>query len=1247
MSRTMIRSLWVVVLAVALCAGVVNPVMSARAETVRTLAADPPQGQRPMPPDPYRPWDGVNGVPKPDVDELSWSLITAWAELDEEPEVRAGAQAAIAAGAAAIREFIDHGYDEVMRRVNERKRETAAKNRAEIEKLRGTGGHWFNKAVEEALNGTDGDRERFLAYRGEIERQRDREETANREELRKHRRAIAEFLTKSAGPAVRAAAQKALADGDEALAEFFKSGFAAAEKADAEKREKDKKEEDKKDKDNYAQSDLARKAILAAEAWKRLEAAHHDGVRALQRSANALTSANLAAREAAKILAAHDAAGSHPPGAFDHVKTEVSRQHGYTVSAAEQARVGAATAKVHVDELTRLGMTYGQSWLKVAEGMAHAAVAAERAGATAVEAVTATEATDQAKNAQDKAEKALAEATKWERHAREHAAAAAEVAAAAAEQAEVAKKSAEASRIARDTAVAEAQRAIDAAKTARDERVKAENEAKSAREQRVIAEKARDEAATHRRDAQAKETQARIARNQADTEKRNTQAFRDEAARQTATAHKAATNAANQENAARVARDEARARERDAQATEARAQALEAAAKAAEAHGSAQAAAQAAREARTAATNARQSADRARGAADRAAGAAAQARASALEAERAAARARAAADKAAAHARNADAHASRAESAAAEAHKAARESEHAAAEATAKEIRAAEAAREAARLADLAAHHAIESLRAADRTKQAADNATREAVNAATQASVAIRAANTAATSAQAIIDPANNAKQVAIEFRGEDFDTSLIDLVSKQAGLVGKEQADHAAAVAKQAEAAARAAEEAAKAAVGKVKPAYEAAAAAARSSAQAAGSAAEAQRHAADAAQYGREAREAAAKAVGSDQAAAADAAKARSAADQANNDAAIAGRSADAAEKDAQAARTAATRATEHAAAAKTAAEHAATLATEAENLAKQAEQHATDAAKAAENALAHSIEAQKAADRAEEEARRVLAEKRKNDAALGPESGLEPDEEKKFLSSMSQAAADEYRRLVADAQKDFLGFILEVGGEAILEFIGWEDAKKCFTQGNFEACLWTMLNVGSLASSFMKFPAVAKAVKAIVDGVDAYLKISSRSKDLLKRLKKGLRLKDCLKSLPSVRDDFPCKVVPLGRGSTQQGGGPRNFMERMAMDEAMTYPKDGKVLKDVKMIDKRWHHDDGWVKMEMEIEGVIIHYNRNNSMDAWDDFKVKRPWEERAGSIIHRIVIKEELNVTRQSYGRGSSSVSAGI
>ncbi|WP_249228041.1 polymorphic toxin-type HINT domain-containing protein [Kutzneria sp. CA-103260] len=1098
-------------LALAVLAGVVQaaPATAATAAPVRPAATSDESPARPMPPELYHEWDGKDGLPPLTSDPRLRQIVVDNAELDPDQEVRDAAKAALDANTNdAIMAYLNGGQDTARAKADARRAEAARQDRAAIEPLRGTGGPYLRAEVDRVLAGTDADRAQFVAYGRAIAEQRDAQATQDEKTRLDQNRARVQALVAAGGPAVSKAAQAALAGGDAAVAEFLKTGYLTAAKADADAREQELKDQEERDKAADALSDLAKKAARASAARQQLMVAHGNGVRALEQASNALVLAGAEARKAAQILAANTAGGQHPADSFDVVKAEVARQLGYARTAAGQAAQAATAAKAQADVLVDTGLTYGTQWAQMAQGMADAAQAAVSASETAQHAIDATAYTDQARNAQEQAERHAAEAAAWRQHAEEHARAAASIAAAAQAQADAAKDAAARTKQARQVAEAARDRALAAAQRTRDARITAENEAAKAAAARQVAQQEQANAASARARAEQQAAVAKSARGEADRYAGIAAAARKDAETQDGIAGQAETNATNEEHNAAAARDRAFAAERNQQASEARAQALEAAAAAARGTANEQPARDAANQARSDATTAMSAAVGARGAANTATGAAVGARSAATDATRAAARARAAAQQAAAAAARANAAANKAEAEAAATHAAALQANAAAADATANEAQAAEAARAAVRLAEQAAAEAVESLRSAERTRAEADAAATEAVSAATQANLAVQASTAARASSQAITDPANTAITVAAPFAGSDVDADFVILVANQAKSVGAEQAKAAQDRANEAlDAANKAADAAAKAAA-EVKPAFDAAAAAAKSSADAARSAAQAQQAAADAAVDGAAARAAAAKANDADAQAHADAVRARQAANNASNDAAIAGRSASAAESDAAAARSTAAAAEADAAAARGAADQAEADATKANAAADSAQKHADAVAEAAKNARDSAVQAQQAADRAEEAARKAEEANRRDQVNQGDakQADLTPDEEQLLLQAGGPDLLKQYKDGLAEANKGILDFIKENGADVLLELIGVKDAERCFGEGDIIGCLWTVVNVGSLLIAIGKIPAVSKAIGRVAEGLAKFLDGTSAGRKLLERLNK---------------------------------------------------------------------------------------------------------------------------------------------
>ncbi|MFF0148780.1 polymorphic toxin-type HINT domain-containing protein [Amycolatopsis sulphurea] len=1126
-------------IAFAVLAGVVQPGAATAAPGRVAAAADQPAVEdpaRPMPSDPYREWDGSAGVPDRGDPRLR-QIVVDNAELAEEPEVREAAAAALAVGrSAAIMEFLDHGNAEAQARARARKDEIARRELAEVEALRGTGGPYLKAEVERVLAGSVYDRSDFLAFGKDIANQRDADAAKGEQELRDRARARVLMLTAAAGPAVQRAAQAALDAGDAAITEFLKSGYLVAAKADADTREQQLKDEEARIKAAEELSDLARRSARATQARRNLLVAHGNGVRALEKSANALVLAGNEARTAAQILAANTAGGKHPADAFDRQKNEVARQLGYARQAGEDAQRASASAQVQANILVETGLTYGVQWAQMATGMANAAQAAVSASETAAHTIDATAFTDQARNAQEQAERHAAEAHQWRLHAEEHAKAAARLADAARVQADAAKDAAARTKAARQAAESAEAQAWAAAERTRTARVTAEREAANAAAARQKAERERAAAAAARSRADQQAAVAHSARAEATRQAGIAAGARGAADAANGRAADAETRARGEERNAADARDHAYQAERDQRAAEARAAAMDSMAAAARGGQNQKPAQDAADEARGAAGVARNAAGAARGAANTATGAAAGARAAATEAGAHAARARAAAQQAAAAAARANAAANRAEAEAAATHAARLKADAAASDATFSEAQAAEAARNAMALAERASDEAIQAARSAERTKAEADAAAAESVSAATQAGLAVKAASAAKNSSTAITDPANTAITVVAPFSGGDLDADFVVLVANQAKAIGAEQAAAAQQRATEALDAARRAQDAADRAAGEVKPAFDASAAAAHSSAAAAKSAAEAQKAAADAAVDGAAARAAAARSHDADAQARADAVKARAAANAASNDAAIAGKAASAAERDAAAARAAANRAESDAAAARGAASRAESDATAAEKAAAEAQTHADNTAQAARDALQHAIDAGHAADRAEQAERERKAAERAKQVQRLDDAGPDPTGEDidALFSDGGEELVNRYLAAREQTKKGIIDYLVQNGGQTLLDLIGYTDAKRCFGEGDVAACLWTVLNVGTLISMAGKVPEVVAAIAKVGGGLTKFLDEAKTGQKFLEQMRGVVTAAEA--RCPSVPNSFsPATPVLLADGS----------------------------------------------------------------------------------------------------------------
>ncbi|GAA3376600.1 hypothetical protein [Streptomyces racemochromogenes] len=717
------------------------------------------------------------------------------------------------------------------------------------------------------------------------------------------------------------------------------------------------------------------------------------------------------------------------------------------------------------------GLLFAQQSVQVTKASAAAAEAAAKAAETASNAAKATVADSKTLYALAQTQ-SHAMNTEFRRVAAQEAAAQAK---AAAESAAAQAKEAADNATKAKAAQTKAETARDAAKTAAD----------NAKAQRIKAEQERDVAKAEHAKATAERNKALAAEKRATTE-------REAAAKARTAAETAGSTAADKldaaeaaEQRAALARDAAAQAERDLRAKDARAAALESAAAAAEGTAAAGDSRKAATEARTAANTAKGAADRARTAADEAGSAAVEARAAATRAEGAAARSQAAYE-------NANAQWWTSYAAAQTAHAAAAEAIDASDAASANAVKAEAEAKKAQ------AASAQTKKEAAAAQDEAEKTSAWSAVTAG-HAYATAQAAAAARDSAAEAVKPANTAIATGTPYRESDSAAAFAVLVGQSAKSLAEQQAAAATAKSDEATKAAAAAKALADKATGDAKLAAQASAAAAADTAAALKSVAAARASAATAAKAAAAAKAAETKATEYNSQAGAEVVLAGNASRDAASEAAAANSEATEAEKSAANARTAAN-------AAKKDSDAANGAATKAESDAKAAEGAAANAQQSAKDADA-------SADRAEEALRKWQEEQRAAQLAAAKSNGgpgyggadLNLTQEEALRKACGQACVDEYKAALEAANKDVIDWVIENGGQILLDVLGVTAAKKCFSSGDVESCLWTALNVVLVGALVLKIPQVAVAVTKVAIGLGGYFRATAAAVQTLARLK----------------------------------------------------------------------------------------------------------------------------------------------
>ncbi|MFB7410479.1 hypothetical protein ACFCZ2_25170 [Streptomyces sp. NPDC056202] len=762
--------------------------------------------------------------------------------------------------------------------------------------------------------------------------------------------------------------------------------------------------------------------------------------------------------------------------------TTAQEQAGLATAAAQRAVTAQQDAWVLADaaEVPRgRGLMYAQQSVQVARASGAAATAAAKATETALNAANATVSTSQTLLALAQTQ-AHAVNTEFRRIAAQEAAAQAKAAADSADRhAAEAEANLKIAQEAKATAEREEQEARQAAATAQTKRAEAELERANAAAHRATAERERDKASAAEARAVEEQGRASSARATADGAGETAGTKRDEAA--------------EAEEEARLARDRALVAEREKRAADSRAAALESAAAAAVGTEAATETRQLATEARTAANEATTAATSARAAANEAGTAAVSSRAAAVRSKGAAKRSEAAAE-------GARAAYSTALGSAAVAHAAA---------ATA--IDASEAAAQNARNAEAESRKASAAALVA---KQEAGAAHSEALKTAQWAAktagyayAVAQAASAARDTATQTAKPANEAVAIGTPYQETDAAAGFAVLTGQSALTLAEQQAKAAEAKATQAAAYAAEAQRLAEQAAADDKLAAQAAAAAAKDAERAAKAVKRAQTAAAEAEKAAKAAQAAAGRADGYALQAGKDALAATSAANAAMGEAASADSAATEAEKDASSARAAATTAENDAAAAR--------------STATRAENDATAAETSASNAQNHAKEADEAAKRAEEEYRKsvvVQQAKHVEQGSLfnGPELGA--DDEELLRQLCGQTCVDDYKAARDLASGDIIEWVKANGGAILLELFGLTNIKECLSSGDFEACMWAIVDVAANLVPVLKIPAVAKALYRIGKALYGFFEKSRLAQKALSKydalLKQAKKFPSCL-------------------------------------------------------------------------------------------------------------------------------------
>jgi hypothetical protein len=216
---------------------------------------------------------------------------------------------------------------------------------------------------------------------------------------------------------------------------------------------------------------------------------------------------------------------------------------------------------------------------------------------------------------------------------------------------------------------------------------------------------------------------------------------------------------------------------------------------------------------------------------------------------------------------------------------------------------------------------------------------------------------------------------------------------------------------------------------------------------------------------------------------------------------------------------------------AAAARNAASAAEADAAKAETAAKNAQKHAEAASTAAKNALQSAVDAEKAYERAEAKQRAdELARQKEKAGKVGdPPGELTPTEAEILCGDDAETAKclQEYRDNLNSAASGILDFLKENGADILVGLIGLDDIKACFSEGDIEACFWTVIGL----IPWTKIGGAIKAIAKIIPKVGKYLdKVNDARK----------KLDDVADAISSCLVEYPDDLTSVAPSSTQARG-----------------------------------------------------------------------------------------------------------
>ncbi|WP_218134809.1 RNase A-like domain-containing protein [Amycolatopsis xylanica] len=422
-----------------------------------------------------------------DEDAFNRQLVEDIAKGAADIEVREAAQAALDTNdPAKILEFLDYGEPAAKKRAADRKKLVILENREKVKLWAETGGPNVRAGAKAAWDSGDdvriGD---FVAYGKEIAEKQDAQAAVDTKAEQERIIGRVRDMVAHGGPQVKVEGEAILAIGDyEQIAEFYKTGYAEANKRDHDYQAQIEKALDDRNKAVAALTDLAKRSADAATARAEIIRANMEALKFLEDGVRFMQLGTAAARNADRIfqedkpLRANGQRGRNPE--IDAFRAEAAQNARQAAETAELTGSTSAQAQNAATKLEQAGMTNGLDWAKVTIAVGAATKAAAKATETAQHAAEATLADSRALDADANAQEHADNARKWREEAERQAQAAADLAAAAKVQEQIAVKAAERAKAQQLAAEDAARKARAHAANARTARVNAQAAASNA-----------------------------------------------------------------------------------------------------------------------------------------------------------------------------------------------------------------------------------------------------------------------------------------------------------------------------------------------------------------------------------------------------------------------------------------------------------------------------------------------------------------------------------------------------------------------------------------------------------------------------------------------------------------------------------------------------------------------------------------------------------------------------------------------